>query len=260
MPTMTAYKNGVPCWTDLGSPDRAASIDFYSNLFGWEVGDLGGDDVNGYTIFMSGGQPVAAVAHQQEEQKKMGVPPSWSTYIAVDDADATTAKAKEAGATILAEPFDVMEFGRMSVIQDPTGAVFETWQAKNMPGAALVNEPVSMAWNEVNTKDGDAAKDFYGKVFGWEYDALPDSPMEYYGVKNDGDLVGGMAVHGEDGQAPPMWLGYFAVEDADATIAKAEELGGKLMMPAVDIPAGRFAIVIDPVGAAFAVIKLNPMP
>jgi hypothetical protein len=255
----TSYKNGVPCWTDLTTSDPAAAKTFYSELFGWEVGPEGGSEVGGYTMIFQDEQPVCAISPQQQGQKDMGVPPMWNSYIAVDSADETTAKAKQAGGNILSEPFDVMEFGRMSIIMDPTGAVFETWEAKSHPGAGLVNEPVSMVWNELNTRDADAAADFYGKTFGWQAGALEGGPMPYFELKNtDGALIGGMMPMSDQipEQVPAHWLVYFAVADTDATLEKAKQLGGSVMVPPIDIPAGRFTILQDPQGATFAAIKM----
>ncbi len=258
MPEVSSYKNGVPCWSDLTTTDPDAAKSFYSDLFGWEVGEAGGPEVGGYTQFQQDGKPLCAVSKQQDQQVEMGIPPMWNSYVAADSADDTTAKAKEASGTVMAEPFDVMEFGRMSIIQDPTGAVFETWQAGSHSGAALVNEPVSMCWNELATRDVAAAGDFYSKTFGWETSKV-DGPMDYYELKNNGDTVGGMMPMPDEvpDEVPSFWTVYFAVDDADATVEKAQELGGSVTVPPRDIPAGRFAHLRDAQGAAFAVIKLN---
>jgi predicted enzyme related to lactoylglutathione lyase len=190
-----------------------------------------------------------------------GQPPAWSSYVSVADAEATAAAVAEAGGSVIAEPMDVMGLGTMAVFADPTGAVFGIWQPGTFSGAGLVNEPGALAWNELNTRNLAAAKAFYGAVFGWGFD---DNDMgeagKYTTITLDGNPVGGildMVERGVPEEIPAHWLAYFAVEDTDATVAQATERGGGLMMGPVDIPVGRFAILTDPHGAAFAVIALS---
>jgi len=193
------------------------------------------------------------------DQVAQGVPPNWLSYISVTNADEATEKAKAAGATILKEPFDVMTVGRMSVVQDPTGAVFATWQAGDSPGAGIYNVPSSFCWNELMTTDTAKDKEFYTSVFGWGADTQNFGDLEYTMFSNGDRPAGGMlAITPEMGPIPPNWLVYFAVDDCDAKVQKATELGATVMKPADDIPGiGRFAILIDPQGAGFAIIKLE---
>ena len=191
-----------------------------------------------------------------------GQPPAWSTYVSVEDADATAAKVREAGGTVLAEPMDVMELGRMAIFADTTGAVFGIWQPGSFVGAEIVNEANALSWNELNTRDTAAAREFYGAVFGWGFEDMEvENVGTYTGLQVDGNSVGGMLdITGRvPDEVPPHWLTYFAVEDTDATVAKLKELGGSVNMEPMDIVAGRFAVVSDPFGAVFAVIKPSPM-
>jgi predicted enzyme related to lactoylglutathione lyase len=193
-----------------------------------------------------------------EMSPEMGeMPPVWGTYVATDDADATVQRVTDAGGTVMIPPMDVMDVGRMAVFADPTGAVLGLWQAKTHKGAELVNEPYGFAWNELNTRDTAAASAFYQAVFGWRTEAL-DGPMEYCEWKLGDNTIGGMMPMPAEMPAmvPPFWLNYFAVEDCDASLARVIELGGGSMFGAVDIAAGRFAVVHDPAGASFAIIKL----
>ena len=187
-------------------------------------------------------------------------PPFWATYISVTDADATATKVKEAGGQEIMAPMDVMTAGRMAVFQDPEGAFFSIWQPRDHIGAQLVGEPVSLCWAELNTRALEAAKAFYGAVFGWECTTSEMAPgMTYTEVKVGGEPVAGMM--DITGRVPDMvpanWLVYFAVDDTDATVAKAQELGGMVMVPPTDIPPGRFAVLADDRGAAFAVLRFN---
>lgn len=259
MPEFTEYVAGTPSWVDLGTPDIDATVSFYEQLFGWEIPVSPiAEQTGGYRTATSNGRSVGGVMPLMQE----GQPPVWSTYVSVDDAEATIEKVKAAGGTVFAEPMDVMDLGRMAVFADPTGAVIGVWQPGTMKGAELGNEPVSVTWNELNTRDPDAAKAFYADVFGWGAapggDAIPGYVMFSRGGDEDASVAGMLDMNGQGvpEEVPPHWLVYFAVEDTDATIAKAEELGGTKMIGPVDIPTGRFALLQDPHGSSFGVIKL----
>src|SRR5215212_7631103 len=167
MPEMTTSAPGTPSWVDRGSPDPGASARVYGELLGWETTEPGPvEETGGYRMFTRGGKQVAGLGPLQQE----GQPPAWTTYIASDDADATAKAADEAGGQVFTPPFDVMDAGRMTIIADPTGAIFGVWQAGEHHGAQLVNEPGSLCWNELATRDTGAAAKFYDAVFGWQAD------------------------------------------------------------------------------------------
>jgi predicted enzyme related to lactoylglutathione lyase len=260
MSERTSYEPGIPCWVDLGSPDLDASVEFYSALLGWQVPESENvEQTGGYRRATKNGADVAGMMPLMQE----GQPPAWSSYVSVADADATAAAVKEAGGTVLAEPMDVMELGRMAVFADPSGAVFGIWQPGTFLGAGLVNEPGALSWNELNTRDPEAVKPFYGAVFGWTFEDNDMGEMgSYVTIKLGDDMVGGMLNMAERGvpeQVPAHWQVYFAVEDTDATVAQVKGKGGGVMVEPIDIPAGRFAILTDPFGASFAVIALAEM-
>jgi Predicted enzyme related to lactoylglutathione lyase len=256
MSERTSYAPGTPSWVDLGSPDLDAAVEFYGGLFGWDVHEAGDpEQTGGYRMAYLSEKPVAGMMPLMQE----GQPPAWTTYVSVEDADATAAAVREAGGSVIAEPMDVMDVGRMAVFADPAGAVFSIWQPRAHLGAGLVNEPGAFTWNELNTRDPDAAKPFYAAVFGWD---IEDHEMEGMGTytewKQGEDPMGGMMdMRGRvPDEVPPHWLTYFAVEDTDASVEKVKELGGGVAFGPIDIPAGRFAVVHDPHGAMFAVIKM----
>ncbi len=268
MSERASYEPGTPCWVDLGSPDLDASVDFYGALFGWEVpASENVEQTGGYRRATKDGVDVAGMMPLMQE----GQPPAWSSYVSVADAKATAAAVAEAGGSVIAEPMDVMGLGTMAVFADPSGAVFGIWQPGTFPGAGIVNEPGALSWNELNTRDLEGAKSFYGAVFGWGFEENDMGEMGKYttilhGDSRTGEIlqvrspVGGILNMNERGvpeQIPPHWLVYFAVEDTDATVEEAKQRGGDLMMGPVDIPVGRFAILTDPHGAAFAVIALS---
>ena len=189
------------------------------------------------------------------------MPPHWNSYVSVASADASAAKAKELGAKVMVEPFDVMDAGRMAVISDPTGAVVSLWEPRRHIGAQVVNEPGAFCWNELYTTDPRKAAEFYSELFGWTKDPRHMDFGEYVIFnKGDGMAAGMMQISKEMGPMPPYWLVYFAVDDCDRTVERAKGLGANAMMPPMDIEnVGRFSILTDPQGAGFAVIKLNPM-
>ena len=253
MSEFTSYPAGVPCWIDLASGDIEGSKKFYQGILGWEAGEPSAEG-GGYLMFLKDGKPVAGCMPMMAE----GQPTAWTTYVSVDDADKTVATARDAGATVFVEPMDVLDVGRFAVFADPTGAALGVWQPNQFPGAALANEPGTFVWNELQTRDTEAAKPFYRTVFAWDANDLT-GPMPYTEWKLGERSVGGMmnmppAVPAE---VPAHWLVYFGVDDCDATVAQAEALGATTVAPPMDIPAGRFAVVIDPQGAALGVIKMN---
>jgi len=262
MPEFKEYMHGTFCWIDCATTDAEGAKKFYTELFGWETTDepAGPDMV--YTRFSQGGKSVGALYAMTREMREMNIPPHWMSYVSVDNVDAIAAKAKELGATLQMEPGDVFEAGRMAVIKDPTGAHFAVWQANKHHGADICNEPVSLTWNELMTNDVDKAGAFYTNLFGYSAETRDMGGFNYTSFMNGEQPAGGMmAITPEMGEGiPPHWAAYLAVEDCDDTVARAESLGGKVVVPASDIPGvGRFAFIADPQGAVFGVIKLaNP--
>jgi uncharacterized protein len=248
----TQYTPGTFCWTDLATTDQEAAKTFYSGLFGWEAEDMPVGDGNFYSMMRLGGKDVAAIAPQPPMQRDAGVPPVWNSYVSVESADAAADRAKELGATVHAPAFDVLEAGRMAVIQDPQGAFFMVWQPKQHFGAALVNTAGAFVWNELSSPDTDAATAFYSDLFGWTITPFEGSPEPYLSIKNGEANNGGIRELNQPG-VPPHWLVYFGVDDIDAGIAKVEELGGSKMVGPIEIQIAKIAIVQDPQGAAFAI-------
>jgi predicted enzyme related to lactoylglutathione lyase len=255
---MPEYAPGTPSWVELSSPDTDAAAAFYGELLGWSATEPGPvDETGGYRMFQQGDQRVAGLmGHMQD-----GQPTVWSTYISVDDADETAARVTGAGGSVIVEPMDVMDIGRMSFFSDPTGAVFGIWQPKAFPGADLVNEPNSLCWNEVLTRDAEANRAFYPAVFGWGvgkpgFDGAPES---YVVWEVDGHAVGGMMQMNDEffgPEIPAHWSVCFAVADADTVVDTARGLGATIMFGPMDMPIGRFAGIVDPQGAAFSVMQM----
>jgi predicted enzyme related to lactoylglutathione lyase len=249
-----AWPNGTPCWIDVLVTDPGAARVFYSGLFGWDIQD-GPPEAGGYLMCMMKGRPVAAISPKPESNP---FPNVWSTYLASDDVDATVAKATEAGSQLMMEPMDVMTAGRMAFAMDPTGAPYGIWQAGTHLGVGVYNEPGTLVWNELMTRDYEGAKAFYGNVFGYTYDEIGEG-FSYSTIKRatDGEVVAGMGEldAGMPAEVPASWVTYFMVEDTDTSAAKAVELGASIVRQPFDTPFGRMAPLIGIQGEAFSLIQ-----
>jgi len=256
MAEVSSYAPGTPSWIDLATSDPEGARTFYSGLFGWEF-DIGGPETGQYANCLVRGRKVAGIGGEPAPE---GMPTGWTTYIATDDLDATTKLIADNGGTLMMEPMDVLQYGRMVVATDPTGAVFGSWEAASHLGAELVNEPGTLTWNELTTRDLDRAMEFYGGVYGYSWQSM-DAPGARYFTFSVGDKVVGGSMEMDDvwpPEIPSHWMIYFAVADTSATVAKAEQLGGAVQVPPTDSPQGPFAILRDPQGATFSVIQSQP--
>jgi uncharacterized protein len=294
MPERDGYIPGVPCWVDASEPDPEAAVDFYGALFGWEFQEVmppGSEgkyfiarrEATGWSLFDQSGDvrggDVAAIGSIPKT-----APPAarWNTYFWVDSADEAASKVRDAGGGVVVEPFDFMDASRMAVFTDPEGAAFRVWEAKGHRGAGLVNDPGSLNFNGLNTRDVEGARSFYGSVFGWrtltlefgaEMWALPgygdhlerDNPglrrqiAEAGGPEGFEDVVATINPIADDQpDTPAHWSVTFAVDDADAAAAKATELGGRVIVPPFDAPWVRMTVIGDPQGATFIASKFAP--
>jgi uncharacterized protein len=250
MARRTSYAPGTFSWTDLATADADAAKGFYGGLLGWDFEDLPADG-SIYSMALKDGARVAALYTLQQQ----GQPPAWATYVTVDSADAAAAKAQELGATLIAEPFDVMDAGRMAVVQDPTGAVFAVWQAGESIGAEQVNAPGALTLTQLDTKDTDTAERFYSQLFGWRFERVPDVDQAYWGIYNGDRVNGGMLPIPPDDPAPPHWLVYFGSEDVDADSGRIRDLGGTVLVEPMPVPGGRILVAQDPQQAVFALFS-----
>jgi predicted enzyme related to lactoylglutathione lyase len=294
MPERDGYIAGVPCWVDASEPDPEAAVAFYGGLFGWEFEDvmppgsegkyfIARSEATGWSLFDTSGDvrggDVAAVGSIPD-----AAPPTamWNTYIWVESADEAASRVRDAGGGVVMEPFDVMDACRIGVFTDPEGAAFFVWEAKEHKGAQVVNDPGSLNFNGLNTRDVEAARSFYGSVFGWQTLTL-DGGAEMWTLpgygdhleRNNPDLRKQMAQAGaperfedvvatinpiadDQPDTPAHWSVTFAADDADATAAKATELGGKVIVPPFDAPWVRMTVIGDPQGATFIASKFVP--
>jgi predicted enzyme related to lactoylglutathione lyase len=252
MPEVTKHEPGTFCWIELATTDANAARRFYADLFDWTVNEIPMGENGFYYIAQKNGKDAAALYEMQQEMRAAGIPPNWMTYVCVTNADDVAEQAKSLGGTLMNGPFDVFDLGRMAVIKDPQGAVFAIWEPKKQQGVGIRDEDDTLCWNELHAKDVAAAKAFYTGL-GW---GIKESP-EYSEWQVNGKSIGGMIqTHTPD--LPSYWMPYFSVADCDAKVAKAQAAGAAVYVPAQDVPTvGRFAVLADPQGAAFAVIKLD---
>jgi len=245
------WPEGTPAWVDLMVPDHRVAQAFYGPLLGWTF-DEGVPEAGNYSTARIGGRAAAGIGDLMPGSRV-----GWTTYLAVDDLDATAKRVTAAGGTLLAEPTDVMDLGRMAVLVDPTGAVVGLWQSGLHTGADVVNEPGAQIWNELMTRDFDAAKEFYGAVLPYSFGDMSGPGFTYAGLDVDGRTVGGLGQLGPE--TPPdeqsHWSTYFAVADTDAATAHAVELGGEVLTPPTDSPYGRLATLRGPGGETFTLMS-----
>jgi uncharacterized protein len=256
MPEFTSYAHGTPCWTDVTSTDLPRAVEFYRGLFGWDAEVATEPEAGGYTMFQLDGKKVAAGSPPMGEQAAS----YWTTYLASDDVDDTAEKIRAAGGTVMMEPFDVFDAGRMTIAQDPTGATFGVWQAGQHIGAQLANEPGTLNWNQCQTPDPARAAEFYAAALGYGVDEVDVGTEEPFRVLQvDGKPVAGVREPIPQMGGEPQWSVVFSVADTDETVAKARELGGEVLIEPADLPQiGRIAVLRDPVGAMFQVIQPPP--
>lgn len=257
MANIDKHLAGSFCWIELHTTDQAAAKTFYGSLFGWAPHDnpMGPNDY--YTEFKLQGREAAAACTLRPDERSQGIPPYWMIYISVDSADAAAAKTQQLGGKSLGPAFDVMEAGRMAVVQDPTGAVFCVWQANKNAGIGISQVNGTLCWADLSTPDTKRASDFYSGLFGWQLVTDPKDPSGYVHIKNGEQHIGGIppASYRQPG-VPAHWMAYFQVDDVDATANKAKEMGAKLHLPPMTMDGvGRMSVIADPQGAAFSIFK-----
>ncbi len=257
MQIVERYPDNVFCWVDLSTPDPEAAKAFYTGLFGWEVDDRPIDSGGVYSMLQIDGKNVAGLGEMQPEMKAQGIPAFWNSYVKHDDVDGIAAKLAATGGTVMFPPMDVMDSGRMTLGMDSTGTPVGVWQPTGHIGAQLVNMPNTLVWNELQTRQPEAAKAFYETVFGWTSAADENG---YVTFAADGRMQAGMITMDDNWgpEVPHNWSVYFMVDDVAAKAALAQELGGTVMVPATQAgEMGTFAVIQDPQGGVFNVMSFN---
>jgi predicted enzyme related to lactoylglutathione lyase len=261
MPQIKNHAPGAFCWAEVGTVNAAKTKSFYGELFGWKYEDKPAGEFGVYTMCKSGGKDLAGLYELPPNLVQAGVPPHWMSYVAVASADDACKKISKHGGKIQQGPFDVMDVGRMAICEDPTGAIFSIWEAKAHSGCGVMGESGTPSWFELATKAVEKAEKFYGEVFGWTFKKSSDAGFVYREITGPGSPYpqgGMMELTPQHGPVPSHWMIYFTVEDCDGQAQRAKTLGGKVVLPPMDIPkVGRFSILSDPAGATFAVIKMS---
>jgi predicted enzyme related to lactoylglutathione lyase len=247
----TTYTHGTFCWVDLSTPDVEAADAFYERVFGWSAEEL---PAGGYWIFERGDDALAGLAPLTDVQMQSGMHQGWATYVCVEDADAAAARVTQLGGTVTTQPFEIEGAGRMAAIADPQGVPLLLWQAGAFPGASLVNGVGAWCWNDLQTPDPEAASAFYSELLGWDIGEVPGSGGQYWFVRND-DRPNGGIMPLPPGAEGPSWNVYFGVESVGATFEHVEAAGGARVAGPIDVPAGRFGVATDPLGATFCLFE-----
>ena len=251
-----AYPNGRFAWADVMVPDTEAAAEFYTKLFGWTAVATPAGESMPYTMFLLGDRPVAGMGPLTPGDVAAGRPPVWSSYIMVDDIDATARTAKALGATLLMEPVEIPNAGKMFFAIDPVGAAIGFWEDGEHAGAGALGVPGTMSWNELGCRDVDAATTFYTELLGWGTDVQTHDGFTYTVVTVDGQPNGGIydATEIFPDDVPAFWFVWFAVADVDETAAGARSLGATIEREPWDTMFGRMAVIKDPQGPAFGIV------
>ena len=257
MTPTTKNKPGSFCWMELATTNQDAAKKFYTDLFGWSVNDSPMGPGEFYSMFKLDGADAAAAYTLRQDQQAQGVPPHWMIYILTENVDESARRAAELGAQICAQPFDVMDVGRMAVVQDPTGAMFCLWQAKQHSGVGAKNADGAFCWADLSTPDPQRAIDFYSKLLGWQFEKSEQDSSGYLHIKNGDEFIGGVPPTSDrDPNTPPHWLLYFQTSNCDASVNKAKQNGAKVYYGPVSMEkVGRLAVLADPQGAMFSVFE-----
>ncbi|WP_144394976.1 VOC family protein [Pleionea sediminis] len=254
----TEYQPGTFCWAELATSDAEKAKAFYAEIFGWKWSDMPMEQGD-YSMWQLDDKVVGAMYPMTEEQIKAEVPPHWLSYVSVANIDDAVDKIKSLGGNVSLGPHDVGDAGRMAFVQDPQGAGFALWEAKNNHGAEMVNEPGCLCWNELATKDSKAAAEFYCNLFGWTVETEKMSMGPYTMIKNGDQAGGGIIQMTEEwGDMPSHWMTYFAVDDTDKVCERVKAAGGQVCVEPFVVPeVGKLAVINDPQGAVFSIIKLD---
>jgi predicted enzyme related to lactoylglutathione lyase len=252
MTNIDKHQPGTPTWFDLMTPDIEKARAFYKSLFGWDY-DVNGPEAGNYSTAKVQGRKAAGMGSLPPGAP---FPSAWTMYFSVENADAAADAIKANGGTVMMGPMDIFEEGRMTVAQDPAGAVFGTWQPKNHTGAQIRDVHGTMGWQECFTRDVPKTREFYGKTFKLEPVKLfEEGGMDYWTLNRGQETYAGIYSDPKmPNEVPAHWMIYFSVESADKTVETAKANGGKLVHGPQDTPYGRFAIINDPWNAVFAVI------
>lgn len=254
---VTSHAPGTFCWLDLSTTDTSAAKTLYGRMFGWSAVEFPAGDMGTYAMFQIDGDDIAGMYELTDEHVKQGIPTAWLAHFAVEDVDAAVEKVKALGGTVIGEPCDVLEEGRLAMVQDPTGAVFALWQARKHIGFRRVKEHGAVAWVEIATKDSARARDFYSDLFGWTSVSHDMGGTPYVVFSNQGtEIAGLMEIKKSWGEVPPHWLAYMAVDQIETAVEAARENGATIIVPPASAEGiGYWSVVRDAQGAVLALMQ-----
>ena len=260
MAEVSRHEPGMFNWVDLMTTDVGGAREFYTQLLGCETVDNPVGDGFFYTMLTRNGKSIAGMFPLSPDMLEQGIPPCWNSYVAVANVEDAAEKAAGMGGTVIVPPMDVMEFGRMASIIDPTGGALGLWEAKTHIGAELIGEPGAFCWAELYTYDTKAASNFYSGLFGWEVQQVQGAAGLPYNLFTSGGApaAGMLAIQPIWGEVPPNWTVYFAVENLDEALEKVKAMGGSVQVQPMSIPTiGRLTLITDPQHVYVMLIELE---
>lgn len=259
MPIRNDFQPGEFCWVDLNAHNMDSAAAWYGQLFGWTPVMQESPGGPPYAFFMQGDAPAAGVGQMIDEMKAQGIPPLWNSYVMVADCEASEQRARQLGGSVTVPTMEVPGHGKLCYIMDPENTSIAMWQQLGQGNGVFTTEHGGLSWNELMCRDVARAREFYGRLFGWEFTDMPMGDINYTMIKSNGKDAGGMmAMEGAQFEGiPSHWMVYFAVDDCEATARKVAETGGKVCVPPTEIPVGRFSVVSDPQGGTFSIVTVT---
>lgn len=254
MPDPERLRDGEVTWVDLTSSDPRRSEAFYADLFDWTFAE---SSIDGYRVVTRDGHRLGGIVAADEDHPL----DAWTVHLRADDLVRTHRAAADLGGRTFVEPTAIGNHAAGSVVADPTGAVLALLRPDEFRGIGEVGLPGYPAWFELHSTEATASIRFLERVFGLETDAVADEPGFRYSTMRDAEGETVFGVLDLDGIVPAgsrsSWTVYFGSSDVEADVSRARERGASVALEPVDTPHGRVAILVDPTGAVFGLVRVT---
>jgi len=239
-------------WADLVTDDIPAARKFYGELFGWGFYSQGN-----YTIVVNAEHPLCGM-FQRERPKDGSAQPRWFGYISVGNVNKAQKTVIKLGGRVLAAPQDFPKRGEQAVFADPEGAVFGVLKSSGGDPEDFLADPGDWIWIELLSRDARKAGEFYRAVAGYDIveNATSPRPEDYVLVSEGYARAAALTLAKEVSSSAPTWILFVRVKNLSESVAKATQLGGKILLqPNAKLLEGKLAVIEDPSGAALGVME-----